>query len=180
MSEPPPKSRLPEIAPDQLSVHQLATLKRLQEGRGRIPTPYKVWLHSPRLAEHLRELGMFLTRETSLTRREAEIVILAAAAHWRSPYVLAVHTREAREAGLADGLIEAIRAGEAAVLELSREQTILELARALQDSQPVSDELFARAVRDLGHTGVAELLALFGYFTSVSLAMKTYQAGTDG
>lgn len=181
MSEPKkPISRLAEIAPERLSPLQAAVLETLKGNRGRVPTPYKVWLHSPELAERLQALGSFLAKQTSLTRREAELVILTVAAHWKGEYVFTAHAKEARAAGVDDCLIEAIRQNRRETLGVPREQTVLDVARSLAESGAPPDELFERAVRDLGHTGVAELLALYGYFTAVSLAMKLYGVDAEG
>ena len=175
MSNPSQVSRIAEIPHEQLSAAQAAVLETLLSGRGRIPTPYKVWLHSPELAKHLQALGTFLASRTSLTRREAEIVILTAAAHWNGEYVFAMHTREARAVGLTDEIVRNISENGASLFESDREQAVFELVRGFTTGQPAPDRLFEVAVRELGHAGVAELLALFGYFTSVSLAMKLYR-----
>lgn len=175
MTDPIQTNRLAEIPADQLSAAQAAVLERLLGGRGRIPTPYKVWLHSAELAEHLQTLGTFLASRTSLTRREAEIVIMTAAAHWKGEYVFGAHAREAKAAGLTGEVIHAIRAAGPVRLDSPREQTLFDLVNSFAAGKPASDELFAAAVREFGHAGVAETLALFGYFTSVSLAMTLYR-----
>lgn len=175
MSDTRSSSRIAEIPPEQLSPAQAAVLQTLQQGRGRIPTPYKVWLHSARLAECLHPLGVLFTQETLLTKREVEIVILTAAAHWNCEYVLTGHAREARAVGLTDDVIEGIRQHRDVTLPDAREQAVLDIARSSADSESAPDEVFNRSVHALGHAGVAELLALFGYFTAVSLAMKLYR-----
>ena len=174
MSDPVPASRIVDIPADQLSPAQAAVLEKLSEGRGRIPTPYKVWVHSAELAEHLQALGTFLASRVSLTRREAEIVILAAAAHWNGDYVFRAHAREAKSVGLTDEVINATRTNDTVRLDSPREQVLFDLVKSFVGGT-APDELFALAVRELGHGGVAETLALFGYFTSVSLAMKLYR-----
>ena len=174
MSEPKPPNRLAEIQAERLSPQQTTVLETLKGNRGRVPTPFKIWLHSPSLAVHLQALGNFLANEASLTRREAELVILAAAAHWQSDYVFSMHAKEAQAAGLTDAAVEAIRRNSPADLETPRERTVLELVRHFAAHVTVGDELFARAIHEFGHNGVAELLALYGYFTSVSLAMKLH------
>lgn len=176
MNEPQCTHRLAEIAPERLSPQQAVVLETLKGNRGRVPTPFKVWLHSPSLAGHLQALGSFLANQVSLTRREAELVILAVAAHWHGDYVFSMHAKEARAAGLTDAVVAAVRLNLPADLETARERTVLELARTFAERGTATDELFARAIEELGRGGVAELLALYGYFTSVSLAMKLHGA----
>lgn len=166
--------RLAEIEPERLSPQQALVVETLKGNRGRVPTPFKVWLHSPSLAGHLQALGSFLANQISLTRREAELVILAAAAHWHGDYVFNVHAKEARALGLPEAVVDALRQNRPGDLAAGRERTVLELTRSLAEGGTVGDELFARALQELGRDGLAELLALFGYFTSVSLAMKLH------
>lgn len=167
--------RLAEIAPEELSEQQAAVLETLVAGRGRVPTPFKVWLHSAELARHLQSLGNFLAKCTTLSRRELEIVVLTVAAHWKGDYVFAVHAREARAAGLTDEVIDAIGSNTPVNFTAARESTVYALCRSLMEDQPPTDAVFESAVRELGRAGVAEVLALFGYFTSVTLAMKLHR-----
>lgn len=167
--------RLAEIAPETLSEQQAAVLEKLLAGRGRIPTPYKVWLHSAELAQHLQSLGNFLAQRTTLSQREMEIVVLTVAAHWNGDYVFAVHAREARAAGLTEEVIDAIGDNAPVSFTAARETALYALSRSLAEDQPPSDAVFEAAVRELGRAGLAEALALFGYFTSVALALKVHR-----
>ncbi len=169
------RPRLAEIPTDQLSAEQSAVIAKLLGNRGRIPTPFKVWLHSPALAVQLQGLGAFLTKASSLSVREQKIAIMRLAAHWHADYVLRVQAGEAREAGISGSVIEALESGRDPHLTDAREQSVYELVCDFDRPVPSSDALFERAVRELGHAGIAEILALCGYFTAVALAMKLYR-----
>ncbi len=56
-----------------------------------------------------------------------------------------------------------------------REGVIYDVAINTYDPQPASDELFEHATRVLGRDGLAELIVLIGYYTSVALAMKMHR-----
>jgi 4-carboxymuconolactone decarboxylase len=173
------ESRIEEIPPEALSATQTAVVTKLVADRGRVPTPFKVWLHSPVLAERLHDLGSYLAGGTSLRKREAKIAILLIATHWRAEYVFKMHAREALDAGLPGEIVDAI-AGHREGLDQPRfsdprEQIIYALVRAFTQSAAIDDGIFDEAVHRLGHAGVADLLATCGYFTSVALAMKMYQ-----
>jgi 4-carboxymuconolactone decarboxylase len=172
-------TRLEEIPNDALSSAQALVVRKLMSERGRVPTPFKIWLHSPLLADHLHDLGSFLANGTSLSPREAKIAILLMAAHWHAEYVFKMQAREAREAGLPEAVIEAI-AGEGeqtSGLHLAdpRERAVYQVVHAFTRAAPISDAVFADAVNQLGHPGVAEMLAFCGYFTSVALATRLYR-----
>ena len=172
-------NRLVEIAPDRLSKEQTLLMEKLVRERGRVPTPFKIWLHSPVLANCLNDLGIYIARGTSLAKSEAEIAVLILAAHWRADYVFAMHRKEAREAGLAVEVIDAIE-GNGDSLSIhgaldDRQRCIHRLVRAFTERRTVPDDDFLTAAHELGHAGIADVLALCGYFTSVALAMKLYQ-----
>ena len=172
-------NRIAEIPEAELSSAQSAVVRRLVAERGRVPTPFKIWLHSPALADRLHDLGSLLTGETSLSKREAKIAILLIAAHWRAIYVFTMHAREAREAGLPDAVIDAISAGDdwthVRDHTTARECAVYKVIGGLSSLGPVSDAVFDEAVAALGHPGLADLLAMCGYFTSVALATNLYR-----
>jgi 4-carboxymuconolactone decarboxylase len=174
------QSRLPELREDLLSELQSSLLQRLTATRGRVPTPYKIWVQSPKLAEPLQELGTFFTKETSLSKRECELTILLIARHWQAAYVFEVHVRDAVEAGLSETIIADIRVGSRPELTERRERLVYDVVCGFAQLAPSDDELFDEALKNFGHKGLAELLVLCGYFTSVSLAMKLYRVPPPG
>src|ERR1700744_4360297 len=99
-------NRTREIPSEHLTPAQQAAIEAVLGGRGRVPGPYKIWLHSPILMQRLERLGTFLVNESSLTAREQELAILCIARHWHGNYVFTVHARVAREQGVSDGAIE--------------------------------------------------------------------------
>jgi 4-carboxymuconolactone decarboxylase len=166
--------RIPNIAPEQLSAAQRDAMEALQRGRGRIPTPYRVWLQSPALVGRMEALGTHLAHGTSLSASEIELAILLVAQHWTSDYVYRVHRRDARDAGVREAVIAAIDAGTAPPCDDPRSQAIVAIVAALAIDARVSDEIFAAGEAALGHAGIADLLALLGYYTAVAIAMKLY------
>ena len=168
-------SRIREIPPEQLSAAQKAAVEAVVGGRGRIPGPYKIWLHSPIVMQRLERLGTFLVTESSLKPREQELAILAIAAHWHGNYVFTVHARVAREQGVAESAIEDIRAGRMPALADPREAAVVEIALSAADADPASDAAFARAIAALGEEGLADLLVYLGYYSTVAMAMKLHR-----
>ncbi|MGA7486060.1 MAG: carboxymuconolactone decarboxylase, partial [Xanthobacteraceae bacterium] len=93
-------NRILEIPPEQLTPDQATVFDRLTAGRGRILGPYKVWIHSPPVADGMEQIGTFLNKRSSLSKREVEIAILVIAQHWQGDYVRQAHIREGKAAGL--------------------------------------------------------------------------------
>lgn len=173
--------RLPALDPGGLDDERREVVRQVTGQRGRLPTPYRVWISSPGLARHLHALGQFLAAESCLSKREREIAVLTAARHWNAEYVLAAHAREAREAGLGEDVVAALLAGRRAEPADQRQRALADMMAALAGaSAPPSASVFDAAVTALGHGGVAEAIAVAGYFTAVALVMKMYAVPPAG
>jgi len=171
----PESDRLKDIPENELTPEQAKVFKDLVAGRGRLLKPYRIWIHSPRLAAALETIGTFLNKKSSLSEREVELVICIIANHWQGEYVWTSHTKACVELGMPQSVFDAIRAGQEPVLENGRERAVYDLARIAMEPGAGSDEVFVRAERLLGRNGIAEVLALLGYYSSVSMGMKLHR-----
>jgi 4-carboxymuconolactone decarboxylase len=167
-------NRLLELAPGDLTAEQTTVFDRLTAGRGRILGPYKVWIHSPTVASGMEHIGTYLNKRSTLSTREVEIGILVIARHWQSQYVIQAHIRDGRKAGLSDEIIDAVLAGTDPKLTDPHERAMHGFATALVANKTLSDEEFAAIEQVLGRDGVAEVLVLLGYYTSVAMAMRVH------
>ena len=168
-------SRILEIAPEKLSPEQTAVFNQLVAGRGRILGPYKIWIHSPTIASGMEHIGTHLNKRGSLSPREVEIGILLIARHWDADYVRQAHIREGKRVGLSQEVIDALLTGNDPKLTDPHERGVYEFAAALVSGAKLPDAKFAEIETVLGRTGIAEVLVLIGYYTSVSLAMKVHE-----
>jgi 4-carboxymuconolactone decarboxylase len=168
-------NRIQEIPPEKLTPEQATIFEQLTAGRGRILGPYKIWIHSPAVASGMEQLGTFLNKRSSLSRREVEIGILVIAQHWQADYVRQAHIREGKAAGLSPETIDAILAGQDPKLADPHERAVHRFAAALVGGTKLSDAEFAEIEGALGRAGIAEVLSLLGYYTAVSMAMKVHQ-----
>jgi 4-carboxymuconolactone decarboxylase len=168
-------NRILEIPPDKLTPEQTRIFDQLTAGRGRILGPYKIWIHSPPVASGMEQIGTFLNKRSSLSKRELEIAILIIAQHWQADYVRQAHIREGKAAGLTAEAITAILAGGEPALADAHERAVHRYAKALVSGAKLSDADFAEIEAALGRDGIAEVLVLLGYYTSVALAMKVHE-----
>ena len=171
----PQAIRIKDIPENEVTPEQAKVFKDLVAGRGRLLTPYRIWIHSPRLAAALETIGTFLNKKSSLSEREVELVICIIANHWKGEYVWTVHTRTCVKLGIPQSVFDAMRAGRDPVLDDERERAVYELARVAMEPGAGPDEVFDRAERLLGRNGIAEVLALLGYYSSVSMAVKLHR-----
>jgi 4-carboxymuconolactone decarboxylase len=184
MSETPTFGRYAEIPVDRMTAEQLAGYRHLVDGpRGRLPGPYKVWVHNPKLVYAAAPMGNHFTPgQSSLTEREREIAVVIITSKWRSAYPAAAHEKRGKEVGLPTAAIEAMMTGRPTSFTDEREQMVFEMASALAAERLVPQGLYDRAVQVLGHESITDIIVLMGYYTCVSLTMNFYAvpAGTPG
>jgi 4-carboxymuconolactone decarboxylase len=184
MTEPPTFGRYAEIPVDRMTPEQREGYRFLVEGpRGRLPGPYKVWVHNPKLVRAAAPLGNHFTPgQSSLSEREREIAVVVMTHQWRSAYPGAAHEKRGKEVGLPAATVEAMIAGLPVSFTDAREQVVYEMAMALAGGRLVSQGLYDRAVKTLGHESITDVIVLMGYYTAVSLTMNFYAvpAGSPG
>ncbi|MFL6799206.1 MAG: carboxymuconolactone decarboxylase family protein [Xanthobacteraceae bacterium] len=168
-------NRIQEISSDKLTAEQNKIFEQLTAGRGRILGPYKIWIHSPPVASGMEQIGTYLNKRSSLSEREVEIGILVIAQHWQGEYVKQAHIRAGLAAGLSQETIDAILAGRDPKLADAHESAVHRFATALVAGKKLSDADFGAIEQAIGRDGIAEVLVLLGYYTSVALAMKVHE-----
>jgi 4-carboxymuconolactone decarboxylase len=123
----------------------------------------------------MEHIGTFLNKRCSLSVREVEMGIIVIAKHWNADYVLQSHIKTAREVGVPNDVVDAIVAGKDPKLTDPHERAVHEFAVALASGRKLSDDEFAAIDKVIGRDGIAEVLVLLGYYTSVALAMKVHE-----
>jgi 4-carboxymuconolactone decarboxylase len=184
MPDTPTFGRYTEIAVDRMTPEQQEGFRYLVDGpRGRLPGPYKVWVHNPKLLHAAAPLGQHFTPgQSSLSEREREIAVVVITSKWHSAYPNNAHEKRGKEVGLPAAAVEAIITGLPTSFDDAREQVVYEVAMALAGKRLVPQGLYDRAVGVLGHEGITDVIVLMGYYTSVSLTMNFYAvpAGIPG
>jgi len=184
MSDTPTFGRYVELPVDKMTPEQLEGYRYLVDGpRGRLPGPYKVWVHNPKLLHAASPMGQHFTPEaSSLTEREREIAVIVITHAWNSDYPGAAHEKRGKEVGLPAAAVEAMVAGLPTSFTDPKEQLVYEVAASLANNRIISNGLYDRAVSVLGHERITDMIVLMGYYTAVSLTMNFYAvpAGTPG
>src|SRR5438552_18705404 len=176
MSGTPTFGRYAEIPADQMTTQRREGYRCLVDGpRGRLPGPYKVWVHNPKLVRAAAPLGTHFTPgQSTLSEREREIAVVVMTSKWNSAYPAAAHERRGKEVGLPAATVEAMVNGQPVSFTDAREQVVYEMAVALADGRLVSQGLYDRALETLGHESITDVIVLMGYYTCVSLTMNFY------
>lgn len=175
-------SRLPDLRYEDMTAEQQRVHDEIAAGpRGTVEGPLRVWLHVPKLATHAQKLGAHARFQSLLPPPLSELAILVTAATWRSDFEWYAHARLAREAGIGDSVIEAIRVGEEPELADDKARAVYAVSRELHRTRALTDETYATAEGMLGREALVDLVGILGYYTLVSMTLNTFRVPTpDG
>jgi 4-carboxymuconolactone decarboxylase len=170
------KQRIATLAREQMGPEQLRIHDQIASGpRGSVPGPLAVWLHSPGLADTAQQLGQFVRYQSALPPRLSELAILVTGRWWSAEYEWWVHRPIAEDAGLGQGVIEAIRENRCPDFSRHDERVVYEFAMQLHRDKRVSDESYAEVVALLGEAGAVDLVGICGYYTLIAMTLNAFQ-----
>ncbi len=175
MTTPPRIAPLPVSA---LRPEWEATLTRIPgsglKGEG---SPHHVMgtlMHAP------ATLGAFLdywvtSKETmAFSLREPELLILRMGVLYRSEYVWRHHVPVAREFGVAEATLEALRTGDLASLGDGRDRAVVELTDELVNHRTIGDEAWRLWASKLSPLEVIELIGLVAQYVLFALTNNAF------
>lgn len=173
--------RLTPKSPDnfndaQKKLYDSLTANRPPRAPGHIGGPFDSWLLNADMGRRIVGLGNTFRFHTAVDRRYVELVILVTGQFWQAQFEWYAHEPMAVEAGVPQGVIDAIHRGEEPSFDDAGDEAAWQLARELHVTHQVSDATYASAVSAFGEQGVAELVNLAGYYTMVSMTLNTFQA----
>ncbi len=133
MTDTPTFGRYAELSVEGMTPEQQAGYRLLVEGsRGRLPGPYRVWVHNAKLVQAIEPLGTHFTPgQSSLSEREREIAVLVICSQWGSVFPTNAHERRGKEVGLPADAVEAMVAGRAATFTDARESMVYDVTKTL-------------------------------------------------
>ncbi|MFG6178313.1 carboxymuconolactone decarboxylase family protein [Halomonas sp. THAF12] len=170
------ESRLSPLDEANMAPEQRRVLDAILSGpRGNLDGPFLAWIHSPALADHAQRLGAFCRYDTRLELRLTELAILFTAAWWQSQAEWQIHAPIAREAGVSEAVIEALREGREPVFERDDEALVVRLGESLYTTRRVDEGLYAEAVAAFGEPAVVELVGVFGYYALVAMTLNVFE-----
>ena len=171
-------SRLPNVRRDQLSPEHQAIWDRIAAVRAGVRAggggPFGVLMHVPALADRVAASEDYFRFNAALPAADRELVILATAREMGARYAWTRHEIRAREAGTRAEAVEAVRANALLNGLAPREKLLVEIAQALLRTRALSDELFDRAMAELGRQQLVEAVVLIGHYCIVGLVVGAF------
>lgn len=165
--------RFPKLTPEQMTSAQRAVAAEITAGpRGEVRGPFIALLHNPELAGKLQKLGEHLRWEGKLPAKLKELAVLVTARRWTCQHEWVMHSKLALEAGLATGVVQAIRDGKEPQSLSEEEKAVYTFCREVHATGRTGDAAFAAIEKRFGLDGALELIALNGYYTLMAMVLN--------
>lgn len=163
-----------DLTDEQRAEYEEFTRARAPAPDGSLGGPFDAWLLNPEIFRRLRGLGGALWQRTSLDRGLVELAICVTGRIWEANYEWAAHAPRAVEHGVPRSVLEDVLAERRP--EGTREhQLIYDVCLALHRDRRLDRTLFDAAVEAFGEQGLAELIAVTGFYTLVSMTLNAFE-----
>jgi 4-carboxymuconolactone decarboxylase len=167
-------ARMPELKPEDFDPETRKLGEEITKTRGgSIQGPWAHMLRNPELAKRAAHYSDYLRDGVSVPRKLGLLAIIMTARHWNAGFVWNAQSPQAKNAGISEAAVEAIRARKTPSFTDPAEKAVYELFSELYSKQGVSDATYAAAEKALGQTGVVEILNIAGFYGIVASVVRT-------
>jgi 4-carboxymuconolactone decarboxylase len=162
-------SSIPRIAaaPPATDPDARALEERIRAARGEINALYGALLNSPPVAQGWEQMLTAIRQKTTLAPHLRELVILRVAVINRVEYEFTSHVPHARQAGISDAKLAAVRTDDRAAFD-GMERLVLDYADVMTREVQVPDAVFARVAAAFNAQGRVDLTATVAAYNMVS------------
>ena len=137
-----------------------------------VGSPFNIWIRRAELLDRLQKVGEYIRFRSSLPPRLNEFAILITAREWEAQYEWFAHHRLAMQAGLDPKIAEDLANGRRPSGMKPDEEVVYDFTTELHRHHGVSDATYQRAVAAFGEAGVADLVAVNGYYVLVAMTVN--------
>jgi 4-carboxymuconolactone decarboxylase len=170
-------ARIPPVTRDAVPQTEQAAYDAFSANRGSEPKigPYSIIAHMPEMAQRLEALRIYIRKETSLSQKMQELVMLTVAREMSCGFIWYAHAAAARQAGVRDDVVDNIRERRALTDLAPDEQIAVAFARELLQNRKVARATFDAATAQFGQRGVMTLTNLIACYAVLAYNMNTYE-----
>jgi 4-carboxymuconolactone decarboxylase len=168
-------ARLDTPKREDLSPDAQAIWDQIFASRGAVQGPHTMLIHVPPLAEKVSDLGEYLRFKTLLPAPDRELAILATVREAGAQYAWIAHEAAGRRDGTRPAAIDIVRAKDGLDGLTPRERVIVEVVRSLVRTHQIPDDLFQRALAELGQEQLVEVVAIAGYYCMMGFVLNGFQ-----
>lgn len=179
-------SRVSALSTSDLSEEARRVYDEIMATRGEVDRPFQMLLTSPELLRRIAHLGWYIRHESSLPAPIRECIILATAREWKCGFEWASHEPQARQCGVSEDTIQAMRDGELPSKSNEEEQAVIRFVYETLRDHEVTDATFRRVHGAFGIEGTTEIAATVGYYSMLASIINVFdvpepaRSGTRG
>ena len=141
---------------------------------GMLGGPYDPWLLNAEMSRRLRGLGGMLWERTSLDRGLVELAISITGRAWEANVEWAAHAPRAVHYGIPQPVLDDVLAGRRP--EATPEQLLVyDVCMSMHREHCLPRSLYDDAVQTFGERGLAELMAVSGFYVLVSMTLNAFE-----
>lgn len=169
-------ARIEPIPLERMTEEQRALHDRIlaQRSRGKVQGPFAIMLHAPDVGARVADLVQHFLGETRMQMKLKELAILCIARRHTAQYEWFVHENRARNAGLSDAVIEAIRHREPPPFAEPAEELIHGMVEEIVEQRKLSEARFAAAVEAFGEPATVELIGFIGFYIMIAVVLTSF------
>jgi 4-carboxymuconolactone decarboxylase len=166
---------LAAFTPEQVAERDRFLQSRQARPDGALGGPFDPWMTNAELFHRLTGLGGMLWARTSLDRGLVELAICVTGKFWEANVEWVAHAPRAVEYGVAQSVLDDVLAGRRPASGRPEEVLVYDLCQTMHATHALPRPLYDAGVKTFGEQGLAELMAVIGYYTLVSMTLNAFE-----
>ncbi len=170
-------ARVPIVTQDMVPEEFRGAFDELTKDTGGTITggPGSITLNSPEMALRRGRLTSYLRFESTFPKRIQELAILTTARAMDCPYIWNAHAPAARQEGVSDALVDALRDRQPLPPMAGDEKAIVDFCNEFYGNHRVSAATFQVALEQFGVQYLVELTALMGHYAQTAFFLNAFE-----
>jgi 4-carboxymuconolactone decarboxylase len=169
-------ARLNPPAREELPSEGQSAFDHIMASRGHLGGPFTVLVHSPELGKRVSDVGAYVRFESGLPDNLRTIAVMCVARSFNCRFEWAGWTKQAREAGVSEDIITAIRDRRHPEGLSPDEELVVSYGMQLLSPKHRADQAtYDAVVKRFGTKGAIDLTMNFGYFAMLSFTLNAFE-----
>ena len=167
--------RLPVASRESVPEHQREIFDEIVGG-GEVPNrgPGSVTIHAPGAAKVATALNQYLRRDSSLSPKILELAMLVTAREMDCQHIWNAHAGSARDAGVPNELVDALREGEELLDLAPDEEAVVNYGQEYFRTHRVSRGAWQSAFEQFGTEALVELTLVMGNYAMFAFCIDAF------
>ncbi|MEE8466380.1 MAG: hypothetical protein V3S68_07880 [Dehalococcoidia bacterium] len=150
--------------------HEVAISRNAMEGG-----PGSVMINSPEMRKRANHLVFYFREESELPQKIQEMAMILTARDKDCQYIWFAHAARARQEGISDEFVDALRDKKPLPKLPDDEQIVVDYATELFGTNRVSPGTFKAALDHFGAQLLTELTTMMGYYSMLALNVNAFE-----